>query len=52
LARNEAELQAVYRSRSWRIAELIRRGARIVRRPQLAALTLLARCRSQAGATM
>jgi glycosyltransferase involved in cell wall biosynthesis len=52
LARNEAELQAIYGSTSWRIAELIRRAARIVRRPQLAASTLLARCRRQAGAAM
>src|ERR1051325_1014453 len=52
LARNETELQAIYGSTSWRIAELIRRAARTVPRPPLAALTFLARCRGQAGAAM
>src|SRR5437762_10161913 len=52
LARSETELQAIYGSNSWRTAELLRRAARIVRRPHRAALTLLARCRGQGTAAM
>src|SRR5262249_53518113 len=59
LARNEAErellayeLQVIYGSNAWRTAVLLRRVARIILRPQLAASALVTRSRGRAAAAM